>query len=383
MRLSPLVMGITLSAALLPGALLPSTADAATCRPPTTLLSHTPSVRNLPGGAVMRTWDTGPTSDPMKSQRIVVVKIPASSSLGAHLATASALTRASTVATYAGQLSKSVVTVNGSVFDPARSLPVRLIKKNGVVLKGDTNLQGVIAIGADRKAYSDWLRLSGRASARSYTWPVTGVNWGSVAGSGLNVYTTAWGTVSRPYGVVDVVVVNGKVVARRTGTSRGHAPATGQRILTANGTVGTQLAALRIGDAVTVTYGLVSSKGKAVVDAIARGHRYVDGTVLDGGSCSARDEELRPRTAIGWTSAGDTLVVTVSGRAVVNGVLYGGSTHHQMPTYLRELGAVTALGLDGGGSTTMYVRSRLGTTPYRVDRPGAPLRKVPNALAWY
>jgi hypothetical protein len=383
MRLTPLVMGITLSATLVPAALLPSTAQAATCKPPTTLLSHRPSVRNLPGGAVMKTWDTGPTSDPMKSQRIVVVKIPATSKLRARVSMASALTRATTVGTYAAQLSSSVVTVNGSVFDPARALPVQLVKKNGVVLKGDTHLQGVIAIGTDRKAYSDWLHLSGRATARSYAWPVTGINWGTVTGSGLNVYTTAWGTVSRPYGVVDVVVVNGKVVARRTGTSRGHAPASGQRILTANGTAGTQLAALRVGDAVSLSYGLVSTMGKQVVDAIARGHRYIDGSIVDGGSCSDRDEQLRPRTAVGWTAAGDTLVVTVSGRAVLNGVLYGGATHHQMPTYLRQIGAVTGLGLDGGGSTTMFVRSVLGGTPYRVDRPGAPQRKVPTALTWF
>jgi exopolysaccharide biosynthesis protein len=153
-------------------------------------------------------------------------------------------------------------------------------------------------------------------------------------------------------------------------------------ILTATGTTGTQLSALRVGDAVSVTYRLASGSGNRVDDAITRGHRYVDGSYSDGGSCSTRDEQLRPRTALAWNAAGDTMVVTVSGRAVVNGVMYGGATHHQMPTYLRQLGAVRAVGLDGGGSTTMYVRSTLSGSPYRVDRPSTSLRPVPTALIW-
>jgi hypothetical protein len=332
----------------------------------------------------MRTWDTGPTSDPMKSQRVVAVKIPATSTLRGHVITSGALTRSSTVGTYAGRVPSSVVTVNGSVFDPVLgAVPTQLVKLNGVALKGDTHLQWVVAMGADRKASSELLHLAGTAKGRGHTWSVTGLNWGAVAGSGVNVYTAAWGTARRPYGAVDVVVASGKVVARRTGTSRGIAPSSGQSVLTANGTVGTQLAGMRVGDAVSLSYALVSASGRTVLDAVARGHKYVDGTYSDGGACSDRDEQLRPRTAIGWTKAGDTLVVTVSGRAVINGVMYGGATHHQMPTYLRQLGAVLAVGLDGGGSTTMFVRSSLGGTPYRVDRPSTTLRKVPNALTWF
>lgn len=383
MHLVPLVMGITLSAAVIPCSLPVSAAQAATCKPATTLLSRTPAVRKLPGGAVMRTWDTGPTSDPMKSQRIVAVKIPATSGLKAHVATAGVLTRSTTVGAYAGRVPSAVVTINGSVFDPSiGALPTKLVRQNGVPLKGDTVWQGVVATGIDRKAYMDKLRLTGRVTSRGFTWAVTGLNWGTVTGSGVNVYTTAWGTAHRPYGAVDVVVANGKVVSRRTGTARGLAPSAGQRILTANGTTGTQLATLRVGDAVTLSYSHLSESGKPVLDAIARGYRYVYGSLTEGGTCSTREEQLRPRTAVGWTKTGDTLVVTVSGRAVVNGVLYGGATHHQMPTYLRQIGAEGAVGLDGGGSTTMFVRNAVAATPYRVDRPGSPQRNVPNALLW-
>jgi hypothetical protein len=378
MRVLPVLLGALAAVTVVPAV----PADAVTCAAPTTLLSRTPVVKRLPSGAVMRTWDTGPTSDPMKSQRIVAVTLPRSSTLRGYVANSGPLNRRSTVATYASNVAGAVVTVNGSVFDPDTGIPVATVMKNGVALKGTSTVQYVVALGTSRRATMDSLHLVGSAKARGYSWPTTGLNWGALTGSGINVYTTAWGTHARPYGTVDVVVSGGKVVARRTGTSRGAYPRAGQVVLTAGGTTGTQLSALRVGDAVALSYRLASGSGATVVDAITRGHRYVDGSYSDGGSCSARDEQLRPRTALAWNAAGDTMVVTVSGRAVVNGVMYGGSTHHQMPTYLRRLGAVRAVGLDGGGSTTMYVRSTVGGSPYRVDRPSSSLRAVPTALGW-
>jgi hypothetical protein len=330
----------------------------------------------------MRTWDTGPTSDPMQSQRVVAVTIPRTSALRGGVIWPGALTSRRTVGQYAQSLTGAVVTVNGAVFDPNTGVPVAAVQRAGVPLKGTSSVRYVVAFGPDHKATMDSLTLYGSARAHGYTWHTTGLNWNTLSGSGINVYTTAWGAKSRPYGTVDVVVANGKVVARRTGTSRGAYPRSGQVILTAAGTAGTQLSAARVGDAVSLSYRLVSGSGATVVDAVTRGHRYVDGSYSDGGSCSTRDEQVRPRTAIAWTAAGDTMVVTLSGRAVVNGTMYGGATHHQMPTYLRQLGAYQAVGLDGGGSTTMFARLTTGGSPYRVDRISTYLRPVPNALYW-
>lgn len=382
----PLPRALLLPALVLPllatGSVPP--AGAAVCRPATSLLSRTPVVKNLPGGAVMRTWDTGPTSDPMASQRAVVVRIPAASALRGFLATSGALTRSSTVGSYASRAPRAVVTVNGSVFDAARgAIPTQSVQQGGQPLKGSTLLEGVVAFGPDRKAFMDRVQLTGTATGRGQSWRVTGLNWGALTGTGVNVYSPAWGTARRPYGTVDVVVAGGKVVAVRSGTSRGVPPSSGQLVLTASGTVGSQLATLRVGDRVGTSYRLVSEAGRTITDAIGRGRRYLLGATVDGGDCNSRDEQLRPRTAVGWTKAGDLLVVTLSGRAVSSGVMYGGSTVHAMPTYLRQLGADRAVGLDGGGSTTMFVRSTAGGTPYRVDRLSSTQRAVPNALTWF
>jgi len=378
-RTLPLVVGLVGAALMLP---VPA-AGAATCKPPTTLLTRTPVVRTLPHGVVMRTWDTGATSDPLKSQRVVAVRIPRSSTAGGRVMTNGSLNRSTTVRAYASWHS-SVVTVNGSVFDPARgALPVGGVVQNKVPVKLSTAESDVVAFGTDRRASIDYVFLTGSTKARGYSWRVTGLNWQSVTGSGINVYTPRWGSVARPYGTLDVVVANGKVVARRTGTARGAAPKPGQVVLTATGTTGSQLSALRVGDAVSLSYGIRTRSGRTIVDAIQRGRRYLDDGVMNGGDCDSRSEQVRPRTAVGWTSGGDTLVVTVSGRAVVDGTLWGGATHHQMPYYLKQLGAVEAVSLDGGGSTTMLVRSSLAGSPYRVDRPTSYQRAVPTALSWW
>jgi hypothetical protein len=230
----------------------------------------------------------------------------------------------------------------------------------------------------------DRYRLTGSVTVGTRTLGATGLNWGSVSGSGVNVWTRDWGTARRPYGLVDVVVYGGKVAAVRTGTARGYAPGSGQVILSANGTAGELLAAARVGQPVTLGYRIASWDGNSPYQALGRGKLYVNGSTLDGGSCSTRDEQLRPRSAIAWLANGDVLAVSVSGRAVINGVQYGGATIHQMPTYLKELGAVRAIGLDGGGSTTLMVRVRPTYSPIRVDKvEKVTQRAVPDAVVWY
>ncbi|MEC8194456.1 MAG: phosphodiester glycosidase family protein, partial [Myxococcota bacterium] len=67
---------------------------------------------------------------------------------------------------------------------------------------------------------------------------------------------------------------------------------------------------------------------------------------------SSGDWSMNPRTAIGLGSDGQAMLVTVDGRTAAGSGLRSG----QMAMLMSDLGAVEALGLDGGGSTTMVVR---------------------------
>ncbi|MBL8951873.1 MAG: phosphodiester glycosidase family protein [Myxococcaceae bacterium] len=85
--------------------------------------------------------------------------------------------------------------------------------------------------------------------------------------------------------------------------------------------------------------------------------------------CTAR----HPRTAVGLTADGKhLLVVTVDGRHSAA----AGMTCQELARELISLGAVRALSLDGGGSTTMWVRGR-----GRVSNSGGDERVVGNHLA--
>jgi exopolysaccharide biosynthesis protein len=75
-------------------------------------------------------------------------------------------------------------------------------------------------------------------------------------------------------------------------------------------------------------------------------------------------EEFRnrrhPRTAAGLRGDGTLLLVTVDGRQPELSV---GMTIDELASLMRELGADTALNLDGGGSTTMVVAGKLVNSP--------------------
>ena len=62
-----------------------------------------------------------------------------------------------------------------------------------------------------------------------------------------------------------------------------------------------------------------------------------------------------PRTAFGTTADGRQLLVTIDGRRPGYSV---GATLTELAWAMREMGAIEALNLDGGGSTTMWLRGR-------------------------
>ncbi len=90
------------------------------------------------------------------------------------------------------------------------------------------------------------------------------------------------------------------------------------------------------------------------------------------GECATSLCGRNPRTAVGVTAAGKVLLVVVDGRQPRWSV---GATLHELAGIMRRLGAVDALNLDGGGSSTMVVR---GTVVNRPSDGGE--RSITSAL---
>ena len=371
-----------------------TTAEASTCRPTTNVLSLKPTTLALPGGADVRVWDTGRLANRLNETRIVAVRIP-KGTLTPKVLAAPTIDSVRTPQQLATPVANAVLVVNGGVFDPVKlGIPVESqILSNGIRKAERTPESSLAILGADQHLDVISANLAGSVRIGSHSYAISGLNWQSLASNGVAVYNRAWGRTRHPGGPVALVVAGGKVIARRTGSSTTLPAASGQTILTApKGAYANALAVVKVGTAVTTT---MREVGTTVWDpyphskvADPSGMLMAGGTLVRYGvnnilTCSGAGEEVRPRTVVGFLPNGDLLVVAMSGRALVNGVRWGGATNHQAADYMVRLGARIAVKLDGGTSTTMLVRLKVGGPLYRLDRrAGDYQRPTPDSLAF-
>ena len=388
----PTAVALVLPAFVLSGLAVLTTqpAAAAGCRAPTTLLSRAPvSTYALPGGATARVWDTGDRRDDRAELRIAAVRVPARS-LTPDVLTAPTVARAVSPGAMAAGDARAVVVINGGHFDPAvPGIPEKAEVVRGAVRTGNRALTGHIAVWADtRTAALVKAKVSGSLTSAHGTVAIGAVNWRTLASAGVSVHTRAWGTRAHPFGPRTYVVAGGRVVKVLVGAAGAARPGSGQTFLTAPaGTYGDALARLRVGDKVNLRTAEVGQLFFDTTHAPLRrpwGMVGAGGTLLLAGanraSCATRDEALRPRSVLAWTAGGDMIVIAIAGRGAGR---TGGASVHQAAEYARRLGAVTAVNLDGGTSTTLLVRRTVGGPLLRLDqKPGTAQRPVVDALAF-
>ncbi|MGI6567541.1 MAG: phosphodiester glycosidase family protein [Firmicutes bacterium] len=195
----------------------------------------------------------------------------------------------------------------------------------------------------------------------------------------LIVYTPDNGpaTGTNNYGW-EVIVEGNRVIGLGQGNS--PIPADGY-VLSGHGNAGQWLRNLEIGDYIEAHWQLSPDwLREGVVHAVGGGPR-----LLRNGEIAVTGQEERfqaditqgraPRTALGVTAAGELLLATVNGRQARISI---GMTLEELAELMLELGAVEAMNLDGGGSSTMVVRGIVLNAP----SDGRP-RPVSNAvLVW-
>ena len=119
----------------------------------------------------------------------------------------------------------------------------------------------------------------------------------------------------------------------------------------AGGSASGAIKALVPGTVVTLTWSMGWADVATTIGGmplLVQNRKVVQNVYCAGDFCGAN-----PRTGIGYTAAGKVLLVTVDGRRA------GWSVGMTMSRFAREmiqLGAVNAVNLDGGGSTTMWVK---------------------------
>jgi len=257
----------------------------------------------------------------------------------------------------------AIAAVNGAYF-ASNGRPLGVFMIDGELITepyANRTAVGLTPQGAvmDNVSFAGEVRHEGRLLA-----PVSGLNRPRLQDE-LIVYTEAYGTKTNTnrWGH-EVVVVDGVVVAVQPEGNSTIPP--GGFVLSAHGVMRQHLAELEPGDRVELKISLMPDWSElGVRQIIGGGPRLVRSGVLEitGEAEQFNDDILKgraPRTAIGITADHRLLLVTVNGRQPNVSV---GMTLEELGNLLIELGALEAMNLDGGGSTTMVVRNLVLNLP--------------------
>ena len=283
-----------------------------------------------------------------------------------------------------------VAGINGDFFNTSNGLPIGILVSEGEVLSSDGGYyamgfreDGSAVIGKPGLSISANLGYQGSDSSGYFTdiiRTVAGINKARVSTGGIYLYTYDFNnrhTTGNTEAGVDVLctIVDGSLSIGGTMTlvvdqviEATSATAIGpdQIVLSANALSNTYYTdALRnipVGATVTVT---VSAANEAWNDVqYAVGALY--SLVQDGAVVSGLPSGVNPRTAVGVTSDGTVVFYTIDGRRSGHSI---GASLSQVAQRMIELGCVAAIGLDGGGSTTITVTQPDDTTAATINRP--------------
>ena len=302
------------------------------------------------------------------------------------------------------QQSQALAAINGfwwqtpTIRGQEVALPRSVMVKNGQVIRGIRQKQRVVGVDTKGNPVAGRLGVRGFVKVGSTAAvDLRGVNWQYVKPGGVTVYTDEWRASTatpRPAGKVELVINgNDRVQQVRSSTKnagqRGAPVANGTRVLAYSGNLGNAAARADVGTPVDVKVRQATSTGVRVRHGIGRGTRLVENGVAAPLGCAAYDHSwtARPRTLVGWTAGGAWRSITVPGNRFVGGLRLGGFGLANEAAIAKRLGLEFAYELDGGGSTTLYTRSKAGqwtrrdlwsfdTTTGKYERP------VMNGLAF-
>jgi exopolysaccharide biosynthesis protein len=272
----------------------------------------------------------------------------------------------------------AVAAINGDFFlYKGVPRPVHLFLEDGKLIQTGIRVGKAFAYNADESAvfidrppvniFARVPRL--RDALRIDRW-----NSGKSPGKEIVAFTAAGGDIETPPGdscwaklaaaerLAWDTSAAGRLTRKYTVSAEGctaSAPSVGKRVVLSaprGSTEATRLAALEVADRVKLTWSLGWPN---VADAIAAGPQLLDaGTVVAPTGCGSTCGR-HPRTAVGIKADGTVVMVVVDGRSSDS----RGMTLVELARFLRDEGVMTALNLDGGGSSTMVVRGRVVNEP--------------------
>lgn len=267
----------------------------------------------------------------------------------------SRLASKSTITTLARK-NNSLVAINGTYFKPQTGVPLGTLMINGKIYTGP--IYNRVAMGIFDKGF-DMARLELNAQVKSFkgNLKVDNINQPRMLSTHVIVYTPEWGSFAPPspkYGK-QIAVENGKIVS--IGTQTMPIPHNGYVIVGPDERLSKLYRAKHVDlDIKTIpnwdNVKHIISGGPYLVK---NGEVFVDMTEQKLGAIGGKN----PRTAIGYTQDGNFIMVAVDGREGAS----VGLTLKELAWFMKSIGCINAMNLDGGGSTVMYVNGRVVNMP--------------------
>ncbi len=270
---------------------------------------------------------------------------------------------------------QAAAAINGGFFNRDKQLPLGAIRQNNRWISGPILNRGAIAWNEGEFKLGRLSLHETLSTASGQHLPVVWLNSGYVQ-PGIARYTQDWGATYTP--LIDneilAVVQNNQVVSQFPSGPAGKGvfpiPANGYLLVMR----GPATSSLPVGTVLRSQITASPAEFNRFPQILGAGPVLVQNhqVVVDAKAEQFRppfDSQRAPRSAIAQTADGTVLIVAVHNR--VNGP---GPSLVEMAQLMQQMGAVDALNLDGGSSTTLYLGGQL------LDRHPSTAVRVHNGI---
>ena len=256
------------------------------------------------------------------------------------------------------QNSDALIAINGGFFKPQTGVPLGTLMIDNKIYTGP--IYDRVAIGFGENSYETGrVQLNATLSANGKILKVDNINQPRTLSSHIIIYTPEWGKfspLSPKYGT-QLRVENNKIT--KASANPLEIPANGYVL------VGPKSELSKFYGIEDVKLEITTSPKWQNIKHIIGGGPYLvkNGEIF----IDTTEEKLKsitgrnPRTAIGYTKENDLILITADGRE--NSSI--GLTLEELAYYMKGLGCVSAINLDGGGSSVMYVNGKIVNQPQR------------------
>lgn len=283
------------------------------------------------------------------------------------LSSSSVLKSRRTISTIAKN-NNAIVAINGTYFKPQTGVPLGTLMIDKKMYTGpvfDRVAIGIFDDGAPQRFDIARVQLNATIKGSGKTIKVNNINQPRMLSTYILVYTPEWGKFApqAPKYGTGLQVVDGKIV--KTSANSMEIPANGYVIS------GPKTLLYPLLDKKDVELSVNTNpnwKGvKHIISGgpylVKNGDVFVDMTAQKLGAIGGRN----PRSAIGYTSDNNLILVAVDGREGSS----IGMTLNELAKFMQSIGCIGAINLDGGGSTVMYVNGSIVNQPQQ--KGGIPL----------